>query len=341
MRALALAFGSSALCAVALACAPSSEGPEQPIAPVGEEGEWQSRADLSVGPRQEVGVAALGGEIYVVGGFDDRGNIVRDVLVYAPESDDWREAAPLPFPLHHANLAAADDKLVVAGSLIGPSFDANGRVLLYDPAADEWSEGLPMPTGSERGGAAVTVLDDHVYVIGGLRAGSAVREVSRYDVKAHAWESLPSLPEPRDHVVAGVIDGLIYVAGGRERSIASHRPTLFIYDPATKTWSEGAPLPTSRAGAAAAVSDGRLYVFGGEGYADDESGVFPHTEAYDPARDSWTLLAPMRTPRHGLGAATIDGVIYLPGGGVRQSFAATSVHEAFRPPREGAEGLGD
>lgn len=322
-------FALACLCCHALACAPTTAGPEQPIAPTGDEGRWSTLASLPDGPRQEIGVAALDGEVFVVGGFDDLGTIVTEVTAYDPTSDTWRRVADLPFPLHHANVAAAGGKLVVAGSLTGGGFTADGRVLRYDPDADEWSEGLPLPASTERGGSAVAVIDDHVYVIGGLR-GSAVTDVSRYDVSADAWESLPPLPEPRDHVVAGALDGRVYVAGGRQRSIGSHRPSLFVFDPADNSWSDGAPMPTSRAGAAAAVLDGKLYVFGGEGNPDEDSGVFPHTEAYDYETDEWTLLAPMPAPRHGMGAAAIGDTLYVPGGGTRDGFAATAVHEAFR-----------
>lgn len=325
MRQAVLALSLSS----ALGCAPTAGG-AQPVAPTGTAGEWSLRAPLPEGPRQEVAVAALAGEVYVLGGFDNFGTVQPDVTAYDPASDSWRAVAPLPFALHHANVAAAGGKLVVAGSLTGLAFTADARVLLYEPSEDAWSEGVPLPTGTERGGAAVAVIDDQVYVIGGLRGG-AVTDVSRYDVSEDSWESLPALPEPRDHLVAGAIDGRVYAAGGRERSISSHDPSVFIYDPSRDEWSEGAPMPTSRAGAAAAVLDGRLYVFGGEGDATAESGVFPQAEVYDPETDEWSLLAPMRTPRHGMGAAAVGDTLFIPGGGVRESFAATDVNEAFRP----------
>jgi N-acetylneuraminic acid mutarotase len=74
------------------------------------------------------------------------------------------------------------------------------------------------------------------------------------------------------------------------------------------------------------VLDGKLLVFGGEGNAGDASGVFDDVEAYDPASDTWSPLPPMLEPRHGLGAAELDGRVYLPGGASAQGFGAVGEH---------------
>jgi hypothetical protein len=84
-------------------------------------------------------------------------------------------------------------------------------------------------------------------------------------------------------------------------------------------------MPTARGGLAAAASAGFLYAFGGE-----SPGVFPHTEEFDPALNRWRRVADMPTPRHGMGAVTVDDVIHLIGGGTREGFGASSAHEVFR-----------
>ncbi len=59
------------------------------------------------------------------------------------------------------------------------------------------------------------------------------------------------------------------------------------------------------------------------------SGVFPQVEAYDPIKNTWSTPPAMRTPRHGTGAATVDDVFYVPGGGDVQAFGATAIVEAL------------
>jgi len=70
-------------------------------------------------------------------------------------------------------------------------------------------------------------------------------------------------------------------------------------------------------------------VVGGASPAGD-SGV---TERYDPAADTWqTDLAPMPTPRHGLGVVAVGGAIYVLGGGPQPGDTRSNLVEVFRLP---------
>jgi N-acetylneuraminic acid mutarotase len=256
--------------------------------------------------------------------------VVATVEAYDPAAGAWRSVADLPVPLHHANAAAVNGRLYVAGSLIG-AFVADGRVFAYDPDADAWSERTAMPAGSERGAAAVAVLDGRIFVAGGLRGG-AVADVSAYDPTADAWAALPPLPEPRDHAAAGAIAGVMYVAGGRGGAIGAHTASVVAFDTAHGAWAPRAPMPTSRGGVAAAVIDGLLLVLGGEGNRAAPSGVFDAVEAYDPAADAWQTLPAMPVPRHGTGAAAIGDAVIVPGGATTAGFGAVDTVEGLRPP---------
>ncbi|OZB13986.1 MAG: galactose oxidase, partial [Hyphomonas sp. 34-62-18] len=76
---------------------------------------------------------------------------------------------------------------------------------------------------------------------------------------------------------------------------------------------------------------GKLYAFGGE-YFDNGGGVYPEAWMYDPAGDAWQPIAPMPHPRHGLGAVTLDGTIYVIGGALKASGVDTSaLVELYRP----------
>ncbi|MEX2238596.1 MAG: kelch repeat-containing protein [Dehalococcoidia bacterium] len=311
---------------------PSAEeaaSPEQ-TATEGEEA-WTSLPPLPSGPRQELGVATLRGEVYTVGGFDTTGNIVGLVEVYDPESETWRTVAPVPAEIHHANVVASDDRLYVIGFQTGP-FIGDGRVFEYDPDSDSWTQKAPMPAGTERGASGAALVDGFIYVAGGFREGQAVSDFARYDPASDTWEELPDMPAARDHLAAAGIDGLFFAIGGRLGAINSHSPLVFSFDPATDEWTERAPMPTSRGGIAAAVLEGLIYVFGGEGNAADPTGVFEQVEVYDPATDTWSSAGSMAAPRHGTGAAVIGDFICLPGGADVQAFGAVDTADAFRPP---------
>lgn len=294
----------------------------------GEGGTWSEAAPLLGGPRQETGVAGLGGLAWVLGGFDEGGAIVGELASYDAATNTWQERAPFPVGLHHANFAAVGDLLWVVGSLRGLGFTANGEVWSYDPAADAWTERGAMPAGSERGASGVAVVGTKIYLAGG--GYPATDAFHAYDTATDQWETLPSLPTPREHLVAVAVGTQVVVIGGRD-GIDAHTDRVDLFDVVTGSWSAGAAMPTSRGGMAAAALDGRIYVFGGEGNAGMPSGVFDAVESYDPASDTWMTHTPMRTPRHGTGAARIGTRIVVPGGADVQAFGAVDTVEIFTP----------
>ncbi len=293
---------------------------------------WRELADVGGGAIQEIGVAALDGKIYIVGGFDAGVEIGPRLQIYDPATDQWTSGRDLPEAVHHANVAAVGDKLYVVGAmqLAGFNFVAIGTVWEYDPMTDQWTEKQSMPAGTERGSAAVGVIDGVIYVAGGLRGGS-VADFSRYDPVADQWEDLPDLPEPRDHLVGASVGHAFYAIGGRNGGITALRGRVDVFDPNGGSWSSGAEMITPRGGAAAGVVDGQILVVGGEGNAGASSGVFEQVESYDPTADQWTSLAAMRTPRHGMGAAAVGDTLYVPGGATQQGFGAVAALEALTP----------
>lgn len=309
---------------------PGNEPDASDMGDVGSGGEWASLAPIAGGSRQENSVLALGGEVFVLGGF--RGfQVVAEVESFDPVSGVWTQRASLPERMHHINAAVVGGKIYVLGYLVERSFTPNGRSYVYDPSDDTWSPVARMPEEEARGASAVGVMGGKVYVAGGLRGG-AVDDFSVYDPSDDTWTTLPDLPARLDHLVGGVIDGVFYVSGGRERRISAHRPSMYAFDPDLGVWESRSPLLTSRAGHAGVVFDGRFLVFGGEGSEDDPNGVFDQVEMYDPTEDAWTSLAPMITRRHGTGAAEVGGKIYVPGGADVLGFGSIDVHEVFTPP---------
>jgi N-acetylneuraminic acid mutarotase len=273
-----------------------------------------------------VGVAALDGDVYVVGGLLEDRSTTAAVQVYDPDTDTWRGAASVPTPVHHTAVVAVAGKLYVVGGLTGGTFAETDATFEYDPAADVWIRKADMPTA--RGALGAAVVDGRIFAAGGSPA-LRERDFAAYDPVTDRWEVLPDLPTPRNHLAAGAIGGKFYAAGGRSGAIGGITAALEEFDPATARWTARAPLPTARGGIGGAVVGDRLVIFGGEGNPSTPTGTFEEVEAYDPATDSWTSLAPMPTPRHGIGAAVVAGLVYIPGGGAVQGFGVTNVNEAF------------
>jgi hypothetical protein len=70
----------------------------------------------------------------------------------------------------------------------------------------------------------------------------------------------------------------------------------------------------------------KLYAVGGY----DGTHTLSTTEVYDPAINAWSTETPMPTPRAGLGAAVVNGILYAIGGNANP-YADYATNEAFVP----------
>lgn len=282
---------------------------------------WEALEDVPSGPVQETAVVVEGGLLYVIGGIGS----LSGVLIYDTESGEWSDGPELPLGMHHANAAAVDGTLYIVGAL-DPDFSPIGGVWSWTPGDDAWVEGTPMPVGTQRGAAAVGVVDGRILVAGGL-AGNSVDTMTIYDPADDSWDlSLPELPERIDHGTGQSVDGVFYAIGGR----TDGRITDAVYAFVDGEWQERSPMPTARGGTGSGVLEGKIAVVGGEGNPDADSGVFPEAELYDPATDDWSALPDMPTPRHGMGAGGVGKALYVPGGADVQGIGAVATHEALR-----------
>jgi N-acetylneuraminic acid mutarotase len=283
-------------------------------------GEWLLAPALPV-PRQEVGVAAVEGRIFVIGGIAENRAGSSVVEIFDTRSNEWRAGPPLPIPLHHPNVAAVGSKVYVAGGYTEPGFAVADT---YELDTDNlvWTRKANMPTG--RGAGAAVGYNGRLYVFGGER-GTTVAEAAVFDPAADRWTELAPMPTARNHMAAAALRGRIHVVGGRPGNLAVHEA----YDPATNSWTAKSPMPTARSGIAVAAIGEFMHAFGGEGNRASPLGIFSNHEAYNVDLDEWTLLAPMPVPRHGIGAAVVGNRIYLPGGSPVEGFGTTAQSDFF------------
>jgi N-acetylneuraminic acid mutarotase len=155
-----------------------------------------------------------------------------------------------------------------------------------------------------------------LYTIAGQKTGVfppvPMGEVRAYNVSTNIWNySLSDMPAARYSMNgAGVINGKIYVSGGRTSNRASPPSAdLFVYDPVTDAWTQKRSMPEGGAEGVTGVIKNKLYVVTfSPGLPDGVANVF----RYDPTTDSWSRL-PQPKPYFflGGGGAVIGGKLYL------------------------------
>jgi N-acetylneuraminic acid mutarotase len=123
-------------------------------------------------PREHLGVAALGGRIYAVGGRHHGADTNFDLLeAYVPGAKKWRRLKPVPGRRGGTAAAGIGRWLVSAGGET-PTVTIR-KVFRYDVRRGRWSRLPNLPT--PRHGLGVVAFGRKVYVIGGgTRPGLAV-----------------------------------------------------------------------------------------------------------------------------------------------------------------------
>jgi N-acetylneuraminic acid mutarotase len=273
--------------------------------------------------RQEVGVVAVEGRLYVIGGLDNGGQASSRVDVFDSRLNEWRPVPPIPIAVHHTMVGAVGHKIFVAGGYSNPGFTAHAQTYEFDPDLSAWTRKADMP--SARGAGAAATYNGRLYVFGGERNGVSVTDVASYDPIADSWISHAPMLTPRNHIGAAEVRGKIYVVGGRPLNLANNE----MFDPVSETWTVKRPMPTGRSGLAAAAVGSYVYVFGGEGNFASPLGTFRENEAYDVDADEWFTAQAMPLPRHGIGAGVIGNRVHIPAGSPIEGFGTTGHSDFF------------
>ncbi len=308
-------------------------------------GGWSTAAPLPT-PRQEIYAEVNGGLIYTLGGLADRAqSVLDDFLAYDPVRDEWRELTPMPEARHHITLAVADRRIYGIGGFTGgfPNWKPMDTVFVYDFDAGSWSETTPLPVA--RGEHISETVDGKIYVIGGrigrTPAAATYQEhidtvsVDVFDPQTAVWSKAADAPTARNSAASAVIDGRIYVVGGRHYDIEHdggavnvNLAVLEVFDPQTGTWETKAPMPRPSGGISAAVVNGKLLVFGGEQWTPTKL-VIASAWLYDPAMDQWSPLPNLKTPRHGTAAAAVGERVFVFGGAVETGAGDVATNETL------------
>jgi N-acetylneuraminic acid mutarotase len=208
------------------------------------QGVWANKAAMPGGARENIGVAAFEGRMYVFGGSAHADTRITRTEAYDPGTDRWSTRAPMPSGSHHVGITLVNGKIYTFGGFTGQAHtNPVDNAFEYDPKTDHW-RALARLTSS-RGSPSAVALDGKIHVIGGRGADN--KTIGNHDVFDPAtgqWSTRAPLAKPRDHLGLIVVGGKIHAIGGRPVSFASNETLHEIYDPGTDSWVQAAPMPT-------------------------------------------------------------------------------------------------
>lgn len=253
-------------------------------------------------PRELLGVAAVGGKIYAIGGYSNCCNS-SSTEVYDPASSSWSEKSPMPIPTADFATAAVDDVIYVMG---GQNPQGLTRaVWAYNTTSDRWSPKTSMPLYLPfLGVPSAAALNGSIFVAPNNTrhpdspAGSLVYNIDG-DTWTGSWDG-PPFRNSAGKVVSlysyamATLSDKIFLIGGIDASNDGNPTTYNLeYDLATGSWTRRQDMPTAREGLLAASANGIIYAIGGCCGSGDRSSVA--NEAYTlsgtggtgPSQNNW------------------------------------------------------
>jgi N-acetylneuraminic acid mutarotase len=190
----------------------------------GNEG-WKPIQDMPPQYRDSQGHVALAdpqnNRIFIMGSSSNHG-AAKDTHVYWLKENRYETRAEKPHPNAWFTTAIHNDRIYTIGgfsaSIVARMGRAHNRVCEYDVSKDKWVEKPVVIPGPARYGMIRNpgVHNGRVPVVDGYSSGPAFYNYTHFfDLESEIFTDGPRTLMPRDGVAGGIIDGKLYIAGGR------------------------------------------------------------------------------------------------------------------------------
>ncbi|GER26043.1 galactose oxidase/kelch repeat superfamily protein [Striga asiatica] len=134
-----------------------------------------------------------------------------------------------------------------------------------------------------------TPKDGALYVFGGVVSDvdCPLNLVLKYEARKNKWTVMKKMITARSFFASGVIDGMIYVAGGNSTDLFELN-SAEVFNPVNGLWRPVSNMRSNMSSYDSAVLDGKLLVTEGWFWP---FYVVPRGQVYDPITDSWGSMA--------------------------------------------------
>ncbi|KAJ0059821.1 hypothetical protein NL108_013667 [Boleophthalmus pectinirostris] len=257
-------------------------------------------------------VCSIGGFLFVIGGeevkdwLQDGKNSVtiltsNKMWRYDPRFDQWEEMDSMMERRSQFTCCVVEDIIYAIG---GRQHHQQASTCLasveyFDMTMRSWRKGPPLPNPIF--GHATTVLDDKIYVSGGVQGNQASilvnnssyspdhhRETSKdvlcWDVTTKNWEKKASMTIARFGHQMATANGYIYALLGMYEPFCD----IEKYDSNSNSWTRLRPLLNGSFNYGMVVMpSGNLFVFGGRKWNDGQEVIVKTVLEYDTKKDHW------------------------------------------------------
>lgn len=266
-------------------------------------------------------VCSVGGFLFVIGGEEFKDGDVdgkksaaasNQVWRYDPRFDCWEQLeSMLERRAQFTCCVVADVIYAIGGQSTRPNTNAHTSVAsveFYDMRTASWRKGAAMPRPLY--GHACAVLDDAIYVAGGLTGNrihqnysvnlydqrESSKEVHSWDPRGRLWERRAPMSIARFHHRLAAANGHIYALLGMYEPFCN----IERYDARADHWTQLRPLLVGSFNyGMASMPSGNLLVFGGRRWSDGQEVIGKSVLEYDPKIDCWREICQIPRPLTG------------------------------------------
>ena len=187
---------------------------------------------------------------------------------YDPIANTWTPLASLPD--NSSSMASAvyspiNNKVYVFGGEEANAATNTNATRIYDIATNTWSAGTPMPDVRSFMASGYNTANNKIYLVSGYSTGqvtSAQPQVWEYDPVTNTFNTAKApIPHATGGAAFGIINGHMYVAGGRDAANTVIALT-WDYNIAADSWTAKANMPAAENVPGSAAALGKLWAFG-------------------------------------------------------------------------------
>jgi hypothetical protein len=251
--------------------------------------------------------AAIGNDLYLLGGLDAAGHPSADVERIQPSASKVTLAGHLSTPTAGGAAVAYGSRILVFG---GTASGALNLVQLFDPATGTTTQAGLLPRA--RSDAAATQVGNEIIVLGGFDGTAAVPDILA-TADGTSFHAVGKLTTPVRAPAVAVVGTTVYVFGGVVTGGdygGTFSSAVQSYNITTGLSKVAGTLPTPLAHARATVLGDQVYVLGGWTPAGPSAAI----QRFDTRTGALTPAGKLPGPVGDAAAATIGGTTYLAGG---------------------------
>jgi Kelch motif len=163
-------------------------------------------------PRSDHVAAAVGGKVYVLGGYDGA-NIVGDVVA-TTDGTSFTKVGTLPVPVRYPAVAVLGNAIYLFGGVASTKGTDTAAIQRLDTTTGRIDIVGQLPATVSH--ARAVVLANQAYLLGGyINSVQLSDQILRFDPSTGAATPAGHLPQPNSDAAATVVNGLGYLVGGK------------------------------------------------------------------------------------------------------------------------------